>query len=98
MPKIVIGTHTPETLDNIAKRIAKMSQSLTAVSMSMGVLEFPSLEIKNNDTLIRAMAGLESFDKAARDALEERRVSLGHYGPPPVDRKNKPPKDTKKKK
>jgi hypothetical protein len=72
---------TTANLENIAGRIDAVSKTLRAVIAAMQAVGAETLEIKNRDTLTKAMAGLESYGKASWDALHEHREHKGDYGP-----------------
>ena len=81
MGRKILSPFTSRQLKNITERITRIRISLDTLADAMGSQGFTSLNIANQDTLDRAMKGLEKWDKAAWDAHHEARKLQGDYGP-----------------
>lgn len=80
MPQKILVTMTGAQLRNVAERVERVAASLRALEAAMKVQGFETLDVSSHDLMIRSIAGLESFDKAAWNAHHEVRESLDHYG------------------
>lgn len=80
MPVKIPVTMTQEQMLNVAERIERVAKSLRALDAAMEAQGFKELNVAHHDLMIRSLAGLESYDKAAWEAHHQKREQLSHYG------------------
>ena len=102
MPRVSVGTQTPDSLGNLLKELEKVRIDIDVLKTSMEVEEVPRLEISGHSEMVRALERLAIFAENGRRALREFIRDRGDWGQgpdataTPEAKKAQPPKKPRK--
>lgn len=80
MPTITTSQQTPESLEEIAKRLDEISAKLRATGATIKLSNLSPLPVKHFKSLSNGMRGFNSFCSAVEEAIDLARMESGEFG------------------